>query len=315
MILDSENNENILSIALEWRSNETMIIDTTTTTTCTKNESRMLLIFLRSKLLLFSLQLSSKSSSLLIRQQRQQQQRKQTTGSSVLLSLRRTTRSFVKILLITIIIIMMIQQLSFKRGITNGFTCIQQQRPSSSFVRRTYQGFRIVPKQTIIPSRIIDNNNERQQRVRLHSSISTINEQTNNTLLSNNEKENDIVRDDRFQDEVDEYGDDDKSNDGTDKNYIPPWNNPNIIERQLKRTRNNNKRFRQHVNPLARQYQLPTELSTTWPTDVYTNCNKPIHIDIGCGKGGYLIDLIQYENNEEHETTSTNLQVVLMCTL
>jgi tRNA (guanine-N7-)-methyltransferase len=51
-------------------------------------------------------------------------------------------------------------------------------------------------------------------------------------------------------------------------------------------------RFRQHVNPLARQYQIPTTLSDTWPSDgTFTNPSLPLHIDIGCAKGGFLLKL------------------------
>jgi tRNA (guanine-N7-)-methyltransferase len=55
--------------------------------------------------------------------------------------------------------------------------------------------------------------------------------------------------------------------------------------------RNNNARFRQHVNPLARSYQRPTLLPDDWPACVYDDLSKPLHLDIGCGKGGFLIDL------------------------
>jgi len=77
----------------------------------------------------------------------------------------------------------------------------------------------------------------------------------------------------------------------TEKKIIPPWNDPRVLEKQLKRKKSNYRRFRQHVNPLARQYQQPTLLSDEWPTDVYHNCQKPLHLDIGCGKGGFLLDL------------------------
>ena len=70
-----------------------------------------------------------------------------------------------------------------------------------------------------------------------------------------------------------------------------PWNDPHVKARIKTRRRNNNNRFRQHVNPLARQYQQPTELSDVWPNDVFTIVqNRPLHVDIGCGKGGFLLE-------------------------
>lgn len=51
-------------------------------------------------------------------------------------------------------------------------------------------------------------------------------------------------------------------------------------------------RFRQHVNPLARQYQIPTTLPDTWPCDgTFNDPTLPLHIDIGCAKGGFLLKL------------------------
>ncbi|GAX12245.1 tRNA (guanine-N7-)-methyltransferase [Fistulifera solaris] len=74
---------------------------------------------------------------------------------------------------------------------------------------------------------------------------------------------------------------------------VTPWNSPVVSERVANRRRNNNARFRQHVNPLARQYQQPTVLTDSWPHDTFTICNKPLHLDIGCGKGGFLLDMVK----------------------
>ena len=54
-------------------------------------------------------------------------------------------------------------------------------------------------------------------------------------------------------------------------------------------------RVRQHVNPLARQYQVPVE-PPDWEK-VYSNLNQPIHLDIGCGRGRFLWSLAQIEPN------------------
>jgi tRNA (guanine-N7-)-methyltransferase len=45
------------------------------------------------------------------------------------------------------------------------------------------------------------------------------------------------------------------------------------------------------VNPLARKYQTPTVLTEDWPASSYTDLSKPLHLDIGCGKGGFLLDM------------------------
>jgi tRNA (guanine-N7-)-methyltransferase len=45
------------------------------------------------------------------------------------------------------------------------------------------------------------------------------------------------------------------------------------------------------VNPLASQFQLPTILSHDWPRDVFTDISRPLHLDIGCGKGGFLLEV------------------------
>ena len=75
-----------------------------------------------------------------------------------------------------------------------------------------------------------------------------------------------------------------------------PWNDPRVEARIKTRRRNNNNRFRQHVNPLARQYQQPTELSDEWPTDVFDIVEgRSLHIDIGCGKGGFLLEYASSE--------------------
>lgn len=47
------------------------------------------------------------------------------------------------------------------------------------------------------------------------------------------------------------------------------------------------RRFRQHVNPLAQQYRAPIELPD-WPA-VFADPTLPIHLDIGCARGKYLM--------------------------
>lgn len=89
-----------------------------------------------------------------------------------------------------------------------------------------------------------------------------------------------------------------------------PWRDPRVEERIKTRRRNNNNRFRQHVNPLARQYQQPTELSGNWPSDVFDSVeNKPLHIDIGCAKGGFLLEYAASEYAAKEKYNYLGLEI------
>nr|WP_254896404.1 tRNA (guanosine(46)-N7)-methyltransferase TrmB [Synechococcus sp. HK05] len=46
---------------------------------------------------------------------------------------------------------------------------------------------------------------------------------------------------------------------------------------------------RQHVNPLSRFFQLPLELPA--PADLFADPSQPIHLDIGCARGRFLLAL------------------------
>ena len=55
------------------------------------------------------------------------------------------------------------------------------------------------------------------------------------------------------------------------------------------------RRVRQHVNPLSQKYQTPlTPLD--WEK-IYTQLNQPLHLDIGCAWGRFLLDMAQVETN------------------
>lgn len=54
-------------------------------------------------------------------------------------------------------------------------------------------------------------------------------------------------------------------------------------------------RVRQHVNPLARKYQTPAD-ALVWDK-VYTQPNQPLHLDIGCARGRFLLKMAQIEAN------------------
>mmetsp|Transcript_15135 Transcript_15135/g.22003 ORF Transcript_15135/g.22003 Transcript_15135/m.22003 type:complete len:313 (+) Transcript_15135:65-1003(+) len=89
-----------------------------------------------------------------------------------------------------------------------------------------------------------------------------------------------------------------------------PWAPENQVETKKK----GNSRFRQHVNPLARKFMMPTELGSEWPNDgTFTNPKLPLHIDIGCGKGGFLLTLaterVETPNKEEGERNYLGLEI------
>ena len=69
---------------------------------------------------------------------------------------------------------------------------------------------------------------------------------------------------------------------------LPPWNDPRLAERAQAPT---GLRSRQHVNPLASKFQQPTILPDNWPNDVYDDVNRPLFLDIGCSRGGFLVDM------------------------
>ncbi|MGJ5674274.1 MAG: tRNA (guanosine(46)-N7)-methyltransferase TrmB [Nostochopsis sp.] len=52
-------------------------------------------------------------------------------------------------------------------------------------------------------------------------------------------------------------------------------------------------RVRQHVNPLANKYQEPAN-PLDWEK-VYFQPNQPLHLDIGCARGQFLLQLAQIE--------------------
>ncbi|MGK7875723.1 MAG: tRNA (guanosine(46)-N7)-methyltransferase TrmB [Xenococcaceae cyanobacterium] len=52
-------------------------------------------------------------------------------------------------------------------------------------------------------------------------------------------------------------------------------------------------RVRQHVNPLSKKYQTPLT-PPDW-NQVYTNPTQPLHLDIGCGPGRFLLQMAQLQ--------------------
>ncbi|PMB09835.1 tRNA (guanosine(46)-N7)-methyltransferase TrmB, partial [Fischerella thermalis CCMEE 5282] len=54
-------------------------------------------------------------------------------------------------------------------------------------------------------------------------------------------------------------------------------------------------RVRQHVNPLAQKYQTPAN-PLDWEK-IYTKPKQPLHLDIGCARGRFLLQMAQIEAN------------------
>ncbi|MBI4780190.1 MAG: tRNA (guanosine(46)-N7)-methyltransferase TrmB [Oscillatoriophycideae cyanobacterium NC_groundwater_1537_Pr4_S-0.65um_50_18] len=54
-------------------------------------------------------------------------------------------------------------------------------------------------------------------------------------------------------------------------------------------------RVRQHVNPLSQKYQQ-SAVPPDW-AQVYSDLSLPLHLDIGCGKGVFLLKIAQQQPN------------------
>ena len=51
-------------------------------------------------------------------------------------------------------------------------------------------------------------------------------------------------------------------------------------------------RFRQHVNPLASRYQQSlVSPSASTITDAFSDPSKPVHLDVGCAKGTFILEM------------------------
>eukprot|EP00527_Entomoneis_sp_CCMP2396_P003323 CAMPEP_0198143906 /NCGR_PEP_ID=MMETSP1443-20131203/11572_1 /TAXON_ID=186043 /ORGANISM="Entomoneis sp., Strain CCMP2396" /LENGTH=433 /DNA_ID=CAMNT_0043807211 /DNA_START=45 /DNA_END=1349 /DNA_ORIENTATION=- len=167
----------------------------------------------------------------------------------------------------------------------------QQQRPLVSFIARRQSSNMIIPSQRPPLS-----------QVRLFSS---------STTESSDESQNAMDQDD---DENDDESRTQKSQmRSSKKGSIPPswsstpiWSAPYVKDAVDKKRKLNKTRFRQHVNPLALQYQQGTILPDNWPGAVLENVHLPLHLDIGCSKGGFLIDLASHETQNRTYASDYN---------
>lgn len=55
---------------------------------------------------------------------------------------------------------------------------------------------------------------------------------------------------------------------------------------------------RQHVNPLSHFFQLPLELPP--PQELFSDPGQPVHLDIGCARGRFLLALAQQQPKLNH---------------
>ncbi len=55
---------------------------------------------------------------------------------------------------------------------------------------------------------------------------------------------------------------------------------------------------RQHVNPLSRFFQQPRTLPA--PTELFSMADQPLHLDIGCARGRFLLALAQQQPDRNH---------------
>lgn len=53
-------------------------------------------------------------------------------------------------------------------------------------------------------------------------------------------------------------------------------------------------RVREHVNPLSRKYQTPTA-PPDW-SQVFADPSRPLHLDIGCGRGVFLLKMAEQDS-------------------
>ncbi len=56
--------------------------------------------------------------------------------------------------------------------------------------------------------------------------------------------------------------------------------------------------MRQHVNPLSQFFQLPRNLPV--PEDLFQCSDLPIHVDIGCARGKFLLAMASKQENWNH---------------
>ena len=67
-------------------------------------------------------------------------------------------------------------------------------------------------------------------------------------------------------------------------------------------------RIRQHVNPLARKFQQPIQFPN-WQ-EVYQALDRPLHLDIGCARGKFLLEMAQINRSVNYLGIEIRQQLV-----
>ena len=67
-------------------------------------------------------------------------------------------------------------------------------------------------------------------------------------------------------------------------------------------------RIRQHVNPLARKFQQPVQVPN-WQ-EVYQTLDYPLHLDIGCARGKFLLEMAQLNQSVNYLGIEIRQQLV-----
>ena len=57
------------------------------------------------------------------------------------------------------------------------------------------------------------------------------------------------------------------------------------------------KKIRHHVNPLKDAHMRKLDLPERWPENIFTHPELPLHIDVGCARGLFCLDLAASSND------------------
>jgi tRNA (guanine-N7-)-methyltransferase len=107
----------------------------------------------------------------------------------------------------------------------------------------------------------------------------------------------DVGKEDKIVEVIDSF-------DGAYNNSLAVISSPEEVEQfKLEHASFKTAKFRQHVNPLARKFQAPCHLPISWPQNAFYDCSKKLYLDIGCGKGGFLLHLAGAVKDDDSDVT------------
>jgi len=147
----------------------------------------------------------------------------------------------------------------------------------------------------LIPAFSSINNNRRFAYNSINRCNSVLQRRSSSRSSNSNSLSNDFVIDDAIRANGPQYS------------VCSPWNNTLAVQQADDETvREYNRKqfllstkFRQHVNPLKAQFRLPCNLPHNWPQGAYQDCSKPLYLDIGCGKGGFVLKMAAANENSD----------------